>query len=98
MAIGTTISLIILGIFLLIGLRIINQYERAVKFRLGKYVGTLHPGLKWIIPFIERIERVDIRIVALDIPSQEVISKDNVPMKVNGVVFFKVVNSEKSIL
>ena len=85
-------------LFLLLGIRIVNQYQRAVKFRLGKYVKTLQPGFRWIIPVVERIEKVDIRVIATDIPAQEVITKDNVPMKVNGVVFFKVVNSEKAIL
>ena len=80
------------------GLRIVNQYERAVKFRLGRYVKTLQPGLRWVIPLIERIKKVDIRVITTDIPAQEVITKDNVPMKVNGVVFFKVINSEKAIL
>ena len=88
----------IVGLFLLSGIRVITQYQRAVKFRLGKYVGTLQPGFKWIIPIVDKIERVDIRVIATDIPSQEVITKDNVPMRVNGVVFFKVVNSEKAIL
>ena len=86
------------GLFLLSGIRVITQYQRAVKFRLGKYVGTLQPGFKWIIPIVDKIERVDIRVIATDIPSQEVITKDNVPMKVNGVVFFKVVSSDKAIL
>ena len=89
---------IIVVLFFISGIRVINQYERAVKFRLGKYVRTLTPGLKWIIPLIEKIKKVDVRVIAMDIPSQEVITKDNVPMKVNGVVFFKVTNSEKSIL
>lgn len=97
MALGMVISIIV-AVFLLLGIRVINQYERAVKFRLGKYVATLQPGLRWIIPFIERIERVDIRVVAADIPAQEVITKDNVPMKVNGVVFFRVINSDKAVL
>jgi regulator of protease activity HflC (stomatin/prohibitin superfamily) len=92
----------ILGIVVLLiviaGIRIVNQYDRAVKFRLGKYVKTLQPGLRWIIPVIERIERVDVRVKAVDIPAQEVITKDNVPMKVNGVVFYQVINSEKAIL
>jgi regulator of protease activity HflC (stomatin/prohibitin superfamily) len=89
---------VIIFLFLIAGIRIVDQYERAVKFRLGKYVKTLNPGFRWIIPIIERVKKVDIRVIATDIPSQEVITKDNVPMKVNGVVFFKVVNSEKSIL
>lgn len=94
---GNWFVLVIL-IFLLSGLRIINQYERAVKFRLGKYIKTLQPGLRYIIPIIERIEKVDTRVIALDIPAQEVMSKDNVPLKVNGVVFFRVVHSEKAVL
>jgi regulator of protease activity HflC (stomatin/prohibitin superfamily) len=85
-------------IFILLGLRVVKQYQRAVKFRLGKYSGTLQPGLRWIIPFVDRIVKVDIRVITTDIPAQEVITKDNVPMKVNGVVFFKVINSEKAIL
>lgn len=85
-------------VFVLAGIRVVNQYDRAVKFRLGRYAGTLQPGLRWIIPIIERIQRVDIRVIATDIPAQEVITKDNVPMKVNGVVFFKVVSSEKAVL
>jgi len=85
-------------LFFILGLRIVNQYERAVKFRLGKYVKTLSPGLKWIIPVIEWLEKVDIRIVAVDIPSQEVITKDNVPMKVNGVVFYRVTSPERAVL
>ena len=92
-----TIGTIILIIFFL-GLRVVKQYQRAVKFRLGKYVKTLQPGLRWIIPVIDKITKVDIRVIATDIPAQEVITKDNVPMKVNGVVFFKVINSEKAIL
>lgn len=85
-------------IFILAGIRVIKQYERAVKFRLGVYVGILEPGLKWIIPMVDRIVKVDLRVVTTDIPSQEVISKDNVPMKVNGVVFFRVTNADKAIL
>lgn len=92
----------ILGIILLViflsGLRVINQYQRAVKLRLGKYVNTLEPGLRWIIPVFEKIIKVDIRVITIDIPAQEVITKDNVPMKVNGVVFFKVTNSDKAVL
>ena len=80
------------------GIRVINQYERAVKFRLGKYVGVLGPGLNWIIPIVDRIERVDIRVVAHDIPSQEVMSQDNVPLKINGVVFFRVIAANKAVL
>jgi regulator of protease activity HflC (stomatin/prohibitin superfamily) len=97
---NTTLIVILslLGFLFLMGFRVINQYQRAVKLRLGKYVKTLGPGLRWIIPGIDRIVKVDVRVIATDIPSQEVITKDNVPMKVNGVVFFKVINSDKAVL
>ncbi len=94
--------LLYLAIFLVLvfisGIRIINQYERGVKFRLGRCVGILEPGFRWVIPLIERIQKVDIRVITVDIPSQEVMTKDNVPIKVNGVVFFKVVNADKAVL
>jgi len=91
---------IVLGVlfYLLIGLRVVKEYERGVKFTLGKYVGVMKPGLREVLPLIQSWQRIDMRIVATDIPSQEVITKDNVPMKVNGVVFFKVVNAEKAVL
>ena len=98
MAFFTTALIILIVLIFFSGIRIINQYERAVKFRFGRYAGTLNPGFKWIIPIIERVQKIDIRVVTIDIPSQEVISKDNVPMKVNGVVFFKVINAEKAVL
>ena len=85
-------------LFFLSGIRIINQYERGVKFRLGRFVGILQPGFRWIIPIIERIQRVDIRVITVDIPSQEIMTQDNVPIKVNGVVFFKVLNADKAVL
>ncbi len=92
--------LFILVLFFLIalGIRIINEYERGVKFRLGRWVGTLKPGLNWIIPGVDRVVKVDMRIITLDIPSQEIMTLDNVPIKVNGVVFFKVTDAAKAIL
>src|SRR3989344_654305 len=98
MATLQVIAIVVLVILFLFGFRVVNQYQRAVKFRLGKYAGTLQPGLRWIIPFIEWIVKVDVRVIAADIPSQEVITKDNVPMKVNGVVFFKVTHADKAVL
>ncbi|MGC9310154.1 MAG: slipin family protein [Candidatus Aenigmatarchaeota archaeon] len=95
---GTTILVLFLLVVFLVGIRIINQYERGVKFRLGKYVGTLEPGFRWIIPIIERIEKIDIRVITTDIPAQEVMTADNVPTRVNGVVFFKVLAAEKAVL
>ena len=91
--------LLVLGIaFFLSGIRIINQYEKGVKFRFGRFVGILEPGIRWIIPVIEWIQKVDLRVVTIDIPSQEVMTKDNVPVRVNGVVFFKVSEADKAVL
>lgn len=90
-----------IGVVILIffaGIRIINQYERAIKFRLGRFVGVLQPGFRWIVPIIERTKKVDVRVITVDIPSQEVMTQDNVPIKVNGVVFFRVMDPSKAIL
>ncbi len=93
-----TILLGILGIFLLAGIRIIFEYKRAIKFRFGKYIKTLNPGLRWIIPFIETIQIVDIRVITFNIDSQEVMTEDNVPCSIDGVVFFKIYDPERAVL
>ena len=74
------------------------QYERGVVFTLGKFSGTREPGLTFLIPFIQNMRRVDMRIKTADIPRQEVMTKDNIPMLVNAVVYFKVVNPEDVII
>ena len=89
---------IIVGLFLAFGIRIIFEYKRAIKFRFGKYIKTLQPGLRWIIPFVETIQIVDIRVITFNIDSQEVMTEDNVPCSIDGVVFFKIVNPEKAVL
>jgi regulator of protease activity HflC (stomatin/prohibitin superfamily) len=80
------------------GIRVVYQYEKGVKFTLGKYTGMLGPGLRYIIPIIERLEKLDLRVVTVDIPKQEVMTKDNVPVRINGVVYFKVRDPEAAIL
>lgn len=90
--------LVIIVIYFLSGIRILNQYERGVVLTLGKYSYTLVPGLRYIFPIIQRMIRVDIRITTVDIPQQEVITKDNVPVGINAVVYFKVVKSEDAVL
>ncbi len=90
--------LVILVIFLLSGIRIVYEYKRAVKFRFGKFVSLLQPGLRWIIPLIDRIQIVDIRIITINIQKQEVMTKDNVPCHINGVLFFKINDATKAIL
>jgi len=91
------ISIAIL-LFLLGGIRIIYEYKRALKFRFGKYIKTLQPGFRWIIPIIETIQIVDIRVITFNIDSQEVMTEDNVPCSIDGVVFFKINDPEKAVL
>jgi regulator of protease activity HflC (stomatin/prohibitin superfamily) len=85
-------ALLVLIILLILGLRIANQYERAVVFRLGRYQATRGPGVYWIIPFIEWQYTLDLRINTAAVEEQETITKDNVPIKVNAVVWYRIVN------
>lgn len=79
-------------------LKIVKQYERGVLFTLGKFSGVMQPGLRIVIPVIQAWERVDIRVKTVDIPSQECVSKDNVSLKVNAVLYYKVDQSDKAVL
>ncbi len=90
--------LVILVVFLLSGIRIVYEYKRAVKFRFGKFVSLLQPGIRWIIPVVDRIQIVDIRVITINIQKQEVMTKDNVPCNINGVLFFKIEDATKAIL
>lgn len=90
--------LVIVVIFLLSGIRIIYEYKRAVKFRFGKYISLLKPGIRWIIPVIDRIQIVDIRVITINIQKQEVMTQDNVPCHINGVLFFRINDATKAIL
>lgn len=78
--------------------KIVKEYERGVVFRLGRLVGAKGPGLFFIIPFIDNMVRVDLRVVTMDVPSQEVITKDNVTVRVNAVAYFRVVDPEASVV
>lgn len=89
---------VVLVVFLLSGIKIINQYERGVVLTLGKFTGIREPGLKYVFPVIQRMIKVDIRTNTIDIPKQEVITKDNVTIGVDAVVYFNVANAEKAIL
>lgn len=89
------VMLLIVGIA---GIRIVNQYERGVLFTLGKYTGTLSPGLNWVIPGIQWVKTVDIRQKTLDLKEQEVITKDQVNLSIDGVIFYRVEHPEKVIL
>lgn len=91
------IGLIILAI-IIISLKVINQYERGVRFTLGKYTGIMNPGLRLIFPLIQSYRRVDIRQTTINLPAQEVMTKDQVNLKIDGVVFYVVKEPEKVIL
>jgi len=90
--------LILLLFVLANSLRILREYERGVIFRLGRFVGVRGPGLIILIPFIERMVKVSLRTVAMDVMPQDVITKDNVSVRVNAVLYFRVVEPEKSII
>jgi len=89
---------IIFLLFFLAGIRVIYEYKRALKFRFGKYIKTLQPGFRWIIPIIETVQIVDIRVITINVISQEVMTEDNVPCSIDGVVFFKINDPEKAVL
>ncbi len=89
---------VILLIYTLAGIRIIYQYEKGVLFTLGKYQGLLEPGFVWFAPIIQNLVKIDLRIQTIDLPKQEVITKDNVPVKINATVFFRVQYPEKAVL
>jgi regulator of protease activity HflC (stomatin/prohibitin superfamily) len=100
-AIFTTLLFIagfLLVFIVLPGIRIVNQYERGVILTLGKYTSTRGPGLNWIFPVIQTMTKVDMRILTVDIPQQEVITKDNVPAGINGVVYFRVEKAELVVI
>ena len=93
------LPVIVIGAALLIsGLRVLKEFERGVIFRLGRLVGTRGPGITFLIPGIEKMERVDLRTVTMDVPPQDVITKDNVSVKVNAVLYFRVVDPSRAIV
>ena len=92
---------ILAGILIVIlgsAIKVVAEYERGVIFRLGRLLGTKGPGIFFIFPFIDRMVKVDLRVVTMDVPSQEVITKDNVTVRVNAVVYFRVVDPESSVV
>jgi len=92
------VALVVAIVLIALGIRVIPQWETAPRFRLGRYKDTLQPGLRVIIPLIDHIKPVDMRILTIDIPKQQVITKDNVPVTINGVVYFKVVDASIAII
>ena len=88
----------ILIVLIFSAIRVLNEYERGVIFTLGRYTGTKGPGLILVVPFIQRMVKVDLRVIVLDVPTQDVISRDNVSVKVNAVVYFRIVDPARAII
>lgn len=96
--IALSILFAILIVVVLPGLCIIMQFERGLVFTLGRYTRTLSPGLNWIIPYIQQVQKIDMRIETVDVPKQEVITKDNIPVNINAVVYFHVKSPEDAVI
>ena len=92
------IFLLITAVLLISGVKILQEYDRAVVFRLGRLVPSRGPGLIYVIPGVERIVKVDLRTITMDIPSQDVITRDNVSVKVNAVLYFRVLDPSKAVV
>ncbi len=97
-ALGLVIPVGLVVAWFLMGLRIINEYENGVVLRLGRYSGLRTAGLKWIIPFVDRMIIIDMRVTAEQVPPQDVITRDNVSVKVNAVIYFRVVQADRAFL
>lgn len=95
---GIITFVIFLLIFIFSGFRVVNQYERGIVLTFGKFSNTREPGLTWIFPGVQRMIKVDIRITTVDVPQQEAITKDNVPVGINAVVYFQVIKAEDAFL
>ena len=90
--------IIVVGIFILSGLKVINQYQRGVVLTLGKFTGIRQPGLRVIIPILQKMIRVDVRSTPIDVSKQEIITKDNVTAGIDAIVYFRVVDAQKAVL
>ena len=96
--VAVAIIAFVLLIVLPASVKVIYQYESGVVFRLGRLVGTKTPGIRFIIPFVDRMRKIDTRVITMDVPSQEAITKDNVTLKVNAVVYFRVLHPEAAVI
>lgn len=90
-------ALVIAAVFLISGIKILKEYDRAVIFRLGRMVPTRGPGITYVIPIVEKMVRVDLRTVTMDVPPQDVITRDNVSVKVSAVLYFRVLDPNRAI-
>jgi regulator of protease activity HflC (stomatin/prohibitin superfamily) len=92
------IFIAVIVLIILSGVRILNEYERGVVFRLGRIVDPKGPGFKWIIPGVDKMIKISLRVITMDVPPQDIITKDNVSVKVNAVVYFRVIDPIKAVI
>ncbi len=92
------IILVIVVLYVLMGLRVITEYQRGVRFTLGKFSGEMKPGLRFVAPILQMYQKVDVRVKAVDVPQQECITKDNISVNVNAVLYYRISNAMKAIL
>ena len=98
MSVSLLVVLAIVAMILVTAIRVLNEYERGVIFRLGRLIGAKGPGLIFLIPIIDKIQKVSLRLVVLDVPPQDIITRDNVSVKVNAVVYFRVMDPNKAVV
>ncbi|UCH00934.1 MAG: slipin family protein, partial [Deltaproteobacteria bacterium] len=92
------LAIVLVLLFLSAAIKVLREYERGVIFRLGRIINTKGPGLIIIIPIIDKLVKVSLRLVAMDVPSQDVITRDNVSVKVNAVIYFRVMNPNNAVI
>jgi regulator of protease activity HflC (stomatin/prohibitin superfamily) len=96
---GIIIGLVIvLGIFIIAGIRVVKEYERGVIFRLGRLIGAKGPGIFYVIPLVDKMIKIDLRVVTMDVQKQELMTRDNVPTTVDAVIYFRVVNPSDAVV
>jgi len=98
MGLAILIAIGIPAVLIFFGIRILAEYERGVVFRFGRFNGVKQAGLRWIIPGVDRMAKISLREIVMDVPSQEVITRDNVSVKVNAVLYFRVLHPEKAVI
>jgi regulator of protease activity HflC (stomatin/prohibitin superfamily) len=98
MGLAALIAIGIPAVLIIMGIRVITEYERGVVFRFGRFTNVKQAGLRWIIPGVDRMVRISLREIVMDVPSQEVITRDNVSVKVNAVLYFRVLHPEKAVI
>ncbi len=98
MGLGALIVVGVIALFLLSAIKVLKEYERGVIFTLGRFTGVKGPGLIIVIPIIQQMVKTDLRVIVMDVPTQDVISQDNVSVKVNAVVYFRIVDPERAVI